>query len=113
MSLNQKKQRKNKQSRLNITRKQIWERIIKDVEKQEVPLHCIDFIKINLSNGTEITLDIEQLISDGNDLEFLEKTINEKLEALDDIIKDVDFMISVEKVAKTVQPVTDRILKNL
>jgi len=110
---NPKKQRKNKQSRLNITRKQIWERIIKDVEKQEVPLHCIDFIKINLSDGTEITLDIEQLISEGNDPEFLERTINEKLETLDDIIKDVDFMISVEKVAKTVQPVTDRILKNL
>lgn len=113
MPPNPKKQRKNKQSRLNITRKQIWERIIKDVEKQEVPLHCIDFIKINLSDGTEITLDIEQLISEGNDPEFLERTINEKLETLDDIIEDVDFMISVEKVAKTVQPVTDRILKNL
>jgi len=113
MPPNPKKQRKSKQSRLNITRKQIWERIIKDVEKQEVPLHCIDFIKINLSDGTEITLDIEQLISEGNDPEFLERTINEKLETLDDIIEDVDFMISVEKVAKTVQPVTDRILKNL
>jgi hypothetical protein len=108
-----KKQRKNKQSRLNITRKQIWERIIKDVEKQEVPLHCIDVININLSDGTEITLDIEQLISEGNEPEFLERIINQKLEALEDIIEDVDFMISVEKVAKTVQPVTDRILKNL
>jgi hypothetical protein len=66
-----------------------------------------------LSDGTEITLDIEQLISEGNEPEFLERIINQKLEALEDIIEDVDFMISVEKVAKTVQPVTDRILKNL
>jgi hypothetical protein len=104
---------KNKRQRLNHTRKQIWERILKDVEKSEVPLHCIDKIRINLTDGTEVVLDIEQLLSEGNEPEYLEMAINDRLEAMDEIIDDVDFMISVEKVAKTVQPYTDRLLKNL
>lgn len=104
---------KNKKQRLNHTRKQIWERILKDVEKKEVPLHCIDRIRINLTDGTEIVLDIEQLLAEGNEPELLEAAINGRLEALDHIIDDVDFMISVEKVAKTVQPYTDDLLKNL
>lgn len=104
---------KSKKPRLNHTRKQIWERIVKDVEKNEVPLHCINRIRINLTDGTEIVLDIEQLLAEGNEPELLEAAINDRLEALDEIINDVDFMISVEKVAKTVQPYTDELLKNL
>lgn len=114
MSVQPKKQQpKNKKPRLNLTRKQIWERILKDVEKSEVPLHCIDRIKINLTDGTEVIIDIEQLLAEGNEPSVLETAINERLESLDHIIDDVDFMISVEKVAKTVQPFTDELLKNL
>lgn len=108
-----KQQPRNKRQRLNHTRKQIWEKILKDVEKSEVPLHCIDRIKVNLTDGTEVIIDIEQLLADGNEPEVLETAINERLESLDHIIDDVDFMISVEKVAKTVQPFTDELLKNL
>jgi hypothetical protein len=43
----------------------------------------------------------------------VEKIINAKLEALDDIIKDVDFHISVDSVAKVIQPFTDNLLKDL
>jgi len=39
--------------------------------------------------------------------------IKVKLTALDHIIEDVDFYISVKAVAKVVQPATDSILKNL
>ena len=39
--------------------------------------------------------------------------INLRLHKMDSIIKDVDFFISIENVAKAVQPVTDSILKDL
>jgi hypothetical protein len=113
MSAKPQKPRKSKPQKVNLTRRQIWERILKDVEKDEIPLHCIDTIRINITGGTEIEIDINQLISEGNDPEILEEAINAKLEALDEIIDDIDFMISVEKVAKTVQPYTDQVLKNL
>lgn len=107
------RQTKSKKPRLNYTRRQIWERILKEVEKSEVPLHCIDKIAIKLTDGTEFDIDIDQLLREGNDPEELEMVINSRLKNLDEIINDVDFMISVEKVAKTVQPYTDEVLKNL
>ena len=36
-----------------------------------------------------------------------------KLTALDYIIEDIDFYISVKAVARVVQPATDELLKNL
>lgn len=107
------RQSKSKKPRLNLTRRQIWERILKDVEKNEVPLHCIDRIAIRLTDGTEVCIDIDQLLREGNDPEELEYAINKRLESMEEIINDVDFMISIEKVAKTVQPYTDEVLKNL
>ena len=32
---------------------------------------------------------------------------------MDDIIQDVDFFISVPQLSKAIQPITDKILKNL
>jgi hypothetical protein len=60
-----------------------------------------------------VEVDVEQLLSEGVDPEQLEKIINKKLAQLDMYILDVDFHISVDSVAKTVQPFTDNLLKNL
>ena len=43
----------------------------------------------------------------------LEQEINQKLFDLDNIIDDVSFFINIDHVAKTVQPETDNLLKNL
>jgi hypothetical protein len=47
---------------------------------------------------------------DPDDLEY---DIKAKLQALDNIINDIDFFISVKAVARVVQPATDELLKNL
>jgi predicted DNA-binding antitoxin AbrB/MazE fold protein len=108
-----KKPRRRKNKRLNVTQKEKWERIIKDVEKREVPIHCLESITVNLKDGTKVHIDIRQLLAEGEDPERLENKINKKLYDLDEIISDVDFYISVENVAKTVQPITDILLKDL
>jgi hypothetical protein len=53
------------------------------------------------------------MLEEGADPEVIEKLINNKLEALDDVIQDVDFHISVDSVAKVIQPFTDKLLKDL
>jgi len=108
-----KKPRARKSKRLNLNKKEQWERILKDVEKKEIPITCLESISVNLKDGTSVTVDIKQLLAEGQDPDALEKAINNKLDALDDIIDDVDFYISVESVAKTVQPITDNLLKDL
>ena len=76
MSQQPKKPKQPRSKRLKVSKKEQWERILKDIDKSDAPISCL-------------------------------------LKALDHIIDDVDFYISVDSVAKTVQPITDSILKDL
>lgn len=108
-----KKPRQPKSKRLNLTSKDKWEKLLKEVNKEQVPITVIRYITVNLKDGTSVDLNIEEMIEEGADPEVVEKVINSKLQALDDIIQDVDFHISVDSVAKVVQPFTDKLLKDL
>lgn len=108
-----KKPRQAKSKRLNVNNKAKWESILKSVEKKEIPITMLESIHLNLADGTLVKISIRELLSDGHDPDDLEKEIKTKLKALDHIIDDIDFYISVKAVAQTVQPITDELLKNL
>ena len=108
-----KKPRLPKSKRLNLNKKEQWERLLKEVSKEQVPVNVLLYITLNLKDGSSVEVNIEQLLSEGADPDDVEQLINTKLVALDDYITDVDFHISVDSVAKTVQPFTDNLLKNL
>jgi len=99
--------------RLNLSTKAQWEFILRSVEKKEIPIALLESVAVNLTDGTEVSINIKELLDEGNDPNELEKMIKVKLSALDHIISDIDFYISVKAVAKVVQPATDNILKNL
>lgn len=108
-----KKPRQPKSKRLNLNRKSQWEKLLKEVSKEQVPITVLRYITVNLVDGTSVDINIDDMLSEGVDPEYVEQLINTKLEELDDIIKDVDFHISVDSVAKVIQPFTDNLLKNL
>ena len=107
------KPKRPRSKKLKVSKKEQWERILKDIDKNDVPIKCLESIQVNLRDGTSVLVDIAQLIAEGNDPEVVEFMVESKLKALDHIIEDVDFFISVDLVAKTVQPITDSILKDL
>ena len=109
----QPKKQPRKSKRLNLSKKTQWEAILKGTEKDEVPIQVLDSISVNLKDGTSVNIYVRKLIQDGDDPQDLEMQIQQRLDAMDDIIKDVDFYISVPELSKTIQPVTDEILKNL
>ena len=102
-----------KSKRLNLDSKAKWEAILKSIDKKEIPIAMLESMSVNLTDGTEVNINIKELLDEGNDPEELERMIKVKLGALDHIINDIDFYISVKAVAKIVQPATDSILKNL
>ena len=102
-----------KSKRLNVTKKEQWEKLLKEVKKEQVPSNVRAYISVNLKDATSVDVKIAEMIAEGEDPAIIESMINEKLEALDDVITDVDFHISVDSVAKVIQPFTDKILKNL
>jgi len=107
------KKPRQKSKRLNLNSKVQWESILKSVEKKEIPIALLESVSVNLTDGTIVNINIKELLDEGNDPNELEEMIKVKLSALDHIISDIDFYISVKAVAKVVQPATDNILKNL
>lgn len=104
---------KSKRLKLTITERDKWKQILKEVEKAEAPLSVLQLINVNLKDGTSVEINVQELLSEGYNADYLEAEINKKLSDLDHIIRDVDFLISIENVAKAVQPFTDSLLKNL
>jgi hypothetical protein len=102
-----------KLKRLSITAREKWSKILKEVEKQEVPISLLESITVVLIDGSKVHINIKDLISDGMDPDDLEDALNKKLEELNHIITEIDVFVSLDDVAKTVQPITDTFLKDL
>jgi len=102
-----------KSKRINLNYKGQWREILKDVEKDQVPINLLDCILLRLLDGTEITIEVKKMIDSGVDQEELQKDISEKLAKLDHLINQVDFFISIESLDKTIKPITADILKDL
>lgn len=113
MSQKPRKPRQPRSKRLNLNRKDQWELLLKEVNKEQVPIGVLTYITVNLKDGTSVDVNIAEMLEEGADPAFIEELINSKLEALDDYIDDVDFHISVDSVAKVIQPFTDKVLKDL
>ena len=108
-----KKPRQPKSRRLNLNRKDQWEKLLKEVNKEQVPIGVLRYITVNLKDGTSVDVNIAEMLAEGADPAEVERLINQRLDALDDVIHDVDFHISVDSVAKVIQPFTDQLLKDL
>lgn len=108
-----KPQRNTKAKKLNLNVRKKWQDIVNDVDKKEVPIDILQHISVQLIDGTSITINVRELIEDGQNPQEIEQLLDEKFNQLDQYIKNVDFFVDIEKVVKTVQPETDKVLKDL
>jgi hypothetical protein len=108
-----KPQRNNRAKKLKLDLKKRWQDIVRDVDKKEVPIGVLQQIVVKLVDGTDLRIDIKQLIDDGQDPAEIEELLDAKFHDLDQYIENVDFFIDIDKVVNTVQPETDKALKDL
>lgn len=108
-----KPQRKARSKKLILNVKKSWQDIVKQVDKKEVPIGILQYITVQLVDGTSLNIDIKQLIEDGQDPTEIEELLDSKFHDLDQYIENVDFFIDIDKVVNTVQPETDKVLKDL
>jgi len=90
-----------------------WENIIAGVNKTDVPLECIKKVVIKLAQGRQKTLNVHAMLKQGLDLEDVEQILTRYFQENDHQIRDVDFVVDVNSVAKIVQPETDKLLGKL
>jgi hypothetical protein len=113
MSEQPKKPRRKKAKKLVLNKRKSWQEIVNSVEKNEIPVNILQQITVELIDGTMVTIGIKDLIQDGYDPVEVQDLLNEKLQELDQYIHNVDFFVDIDAVVETVQPETDRVLKNL
>ena len=90
-----------------------WEHIIAEVNKTDVPLECIKKVIIKLTGGKQRTVNLQVLKKQGLEIAEIESVLSRHLMEFEDDIRDVDFVVDVDAVAKIVQPETDKILKGI
>jgi len=105
--------KKPRSKRINISVKDQWKQILKSVNKNEVPVNLLQSVTVNLIDGTSVEVDIQALLREGNDPDDVRDMLNSRLDRMDAMIRDIDFLISIDAVAKTVQPLTNELLKHL
>jgi len=105
--------RNTKAKKLNLNKRKSWQDIVNGVDKREVPISVLEHISVQLIDGTNITINIKDLISAGQDPHEIEAMLDDKFNELDHYIKNVDFFVDIDKVKDAVQPETDKVLKGL
>jgi hypothetical protein len=108
-----KKPPKPKPKKLNLSSKVAWRNILKDIDKEEVPIHVLERLIVHLKDGTDVEVNIKELLSSGLDPDEIEERVNKRLSDLDMYIKNVDFFVDIESVERTIQPETDKLLSKL
>jgi len=91
---------------------QQWEQLLEDIDKSKIPIEFIKKLVVKLGRKQK-TINIERLFNDGLDPESVEMAVGRQLEELESEITNIDFILNVEKIAQTVQPETDDLLRIL
>jgi hypothetical protein len=115
MSENQqpKKPQRSKAKKVTLNKRKNWQDIVNGVDKREVPITVLQEISVQLIDGTNLTINVRDLINEGQDPAEIEALLDEKFNQLDQYIKNVDFFVDIDRVVDTIQPETDKVLKGL
>jgi len=90
-----------------------WRTILEEVEKKEVPVEVMERLTVNLKDGSTLDINIREMIINGDEPNIVHAALQKKLDEMEPLINDIDFHINIDAVVNTIQPVTDKILKNL
>ena len=90
-----------------------WEHILKDVEKQKIPIEFITKLVIKLKGKKQQTINIKKFLDQGLEPDQVEELLSKKLVEYDEFITSVEFVLNVEGIAEVVQPETDKLLNKL
>jgi hypothetical protein len=90
-----------------------WEHILEDVELSNVPIQYVKKIVVKMVGKKQHTINVQNLLKQGLEPEEIEEVVSRKLNELDPLILNFEFVLNVESIAETVQPETDKFLNKL
>ena len=92
-----------------------WSHVLEGVDKttSPVPPEFIKKIIVKMVGKKQHTISIQNLYKQSLSTEEIEEVVSRKLNELDPMIQNIEIVLDLESIAKTVQPQTDRLLGKL
>jgi hypothetical protein len=90
-----------------------WEDVLKDISKDTIPIDCVKKVLFKLKGGKQKTINLVRLKKEGLELEEIETVITRTIIDMDSKIINMDFVIDIQAVAELVEPMTNKLLKDL
>ena len=90
-----------------------WERIVNDVDKDHVPIHCVKKVVFKTRDRRQKSINLRNLRNQGIDDESIETVVTNFIEENEENILHMELVLDVEAVAELIQPETDKLLKDI
>lgn len=90
-----------------------WGHLIDGIDKDKIPVEFVKKIVVKLRGRRQKTINVSSLLKQGLDGHEVEAVLHRQIEELEDDILHLDFLLDIEKIAETVQPETDKLLRGL
>lgn len=90
-----------------------WGKIVDQVEKEHVPIHFVSKVIFRTVDRKQKTINLQRLRDSGIDREAVEQAVESYIRENENQIHSMEFIIDIRAVARTVQPETDRLLKDV
>jgi Asp-tRNA(Asn)/Glu-tRNA(Gln) amidotransferase B subunit len=90
-----------------------WEEIVDQVDKQHIPINCVKKVIFRTRAKKQKTINLRRLRSQGVDDPSIEIMVEQFIMQNEQDITSMEFVLDVDAVALTVQPETDRLLRDI
>ena len=90
-----------------------WEEIVDQVEKDHVPIEFVKKIVFRLTPNRRKTINFNVLKKQNLDIDDINAVVERFINANEEQITSMEFILDIEAVAQVLQPETDRLLKGI
>lgn len=90
-----------------------WERIVNEIDKEQVPIQCIKKVIFRTTDRKQKTINLKKLQDQGFDIKHIDEAVARFIQDHQGNISSMEFVLDIGAVAETVQPYTDELLKSM
>jgi len=90
-----------------------WSAIVEQVDKEHVPIECVQKVVFRDRNRRQKTINLKRLRNQGLKTDMIEDVVESFIKDNEQDIVSMEFVLDIEAVATQVQPETDKLLKGI
>jgi hypothetical protein len=90
-----------------------WEQIVKEVDKEHVPVECIGKVVFSLEGKKKKTINFKTLKRQNLTVDEIDQLVQRYIEDNEETIRNMEFILDVQAVAALVEPETNKLLKGI